>query len=363
MKDNTYQYYAGNMVYKNDKSLNYLLFDEGLVTRTSSVYSYEYHLKDHLGNTRVTFQPNGSTTTTTQVAEYYPFGSSYLPISPAGTNKYLYNSKEKQDDVLSGTALDWYDYGARFYDPQIGRWHTVDPLAEVNRKWSPYRYAYNNPMRFIDPDGMLETVKPADEEALEMIKNTLTTEDAKHIKLDKDGNIDRNSINSHTSKSDNFKDLKEMVNSDKVVEVSTNDNFDFVDNKGNNGNASMKYLPYDPKFSDPKDPNGNTVDGTTTGEGGFMGKILFPDRDGMQNSPDGTIKVIINSNLSDAAKAENYSHEGNAHALLYIRNGGKHLDASHQAVNVNGKQIDMNRNLINMIIRSKQETIKNMNSR
>ena len=40
MKDNTYQYYAGNMVYKNDKSLSYLLFDEGLVTKTSSVYSY-----------------------------------------------------------------------------------------------------------------------------------------------------------------------------------------------------------------------------------------------------------------------------------------------------------------------------------
>jgi hypothetical protein len=50
----------------------------------------------------VTFQPNGNSTTTTQVAEYYPFGSSYLPISPAGTNKYLYNGKEKQDDVLGG---------------------------------------------------------------------------------------------------------------------------------------------------------------------------------------------------------------------------------------------------------------------
>jgi len=143
MKDNTYQYYAGNKVYKNDKSLNYLLFDEGLVTKTSSVYSYEYHLKDHLGNTSVTFQLNGSGgTTTTQVAEYYPFGSSYLPVSPAGNNKYLYNGKlkrsgnpdlsgEKQDDVLGGTTLDWYDYGARFYNPTIGRWHTVDPIVLI----------------------------------------------------------------------------------------------------------------------------------------------------------------------------------------------------------------------------------------
>ncbi|PQA96790.1 hypothetical protein B0A69_01595 [Chryseobacterium shigense] len=92
---------------------------------------------------------NGSGAEIIEESNYYPFGlkhEGYNVLSGNSAYKYKYNGKELQETGM-------YDYGARFYMPDIGRWGVIDPLAEIYRRHSPYNYTINNPVRFTDPDG------------------------------------------------------------------------------------------------------------------------------------------------------------------------------------------------------------------
>lgn len=159
--------YAKNLTKRTDFISNFVMennapawinFDEGRVIMDgTNVYFTETHLKDHLGNARVTFTYRGNALEVRQVNSYYPFGMSIKGLSSLNfiaesqsPNEYLYNGKMFQDEL----GLRWYDYGARMYMPDLGSWTTQDPLAKTYSSWSPYHYVMNNPIRFTDVFGM-----------------------------------------------------------------------------------------------------------------------------------------------------------------------------------------------------------------
>ncbi len=162
--------YAGNHIYENDE-LQFFNTAEGYVkpviasdSEAITSFEYVYQYKDHLGDIRLSYadsDKNGEIDAATEIIEekhFYPFGLAIKGmntiVSSNGNGvaqRFGYNGKELSEDL----GLNTMDFGARNYDAALGRWMNLDPLAEMMRRHSPYNYAFNNPIFFIDPDGML----------------------------------------------------------------------------------------------------------------------------------------------------------------------------------------------------------------
>ena len=184
--------YAGAYIYENNDGLEKLkmishpegyiepvhnttksvkTFNKETQTTSFSEYQYAFNYTDHLGNVRLTYSDangDGAIEKATEIISekhYYPFGLQQRGYNDLVTsnvnsvaNRFGFGNKELGDEL----GLDWYDISARNYDPAIGRWMNIDPLAEAMRRHSPYNYAFDNPVYYIDPDGMAPTGPPDD---------------------------------------------------------------------------------------------------------------------------------------------------------------------------------------------------------
>ncbi|MGS2741654.1 RHS repeat-associated core domain-containing protein [Sinomicrobium sp. M5D2P17] len=170
--------YAGKYIYENGQ-LQFFSHPEGYVTKENNTYKYVYQYKDHLDNVRLSYTNTGTISAPQlEIIEennYYPFGLKQKgyngQTSSLGNDvaqRWKFGSKELDESL----GLEMYDFGARNYTPDIGRWMNIDPLADTYISLSPYNYVSNNPIYFVDPDGRridISTIYKKDKEGNDIL--------------------------------------------------------------------------------------------------------------------------------------------------------------------------------------------------
>ena len=152
--------YVGNLIYEGD-SLKTILVDGGYIDypvmlNGSGASPYRFFVTDHQGNVRVVTDASG---TALQVNHYDPYGS-LLPITTASPEDPTVMLIGSDESPFKYSGKEWdsraslYDFSARMYSPSLSRFTTMDPLLEKYYSISPYAYCANNPVNFVDPEGM-----------------------------------------------------------------------------------------------------------------------------------------------------------------------------------------------------------------
>jgi RHS repeat-associated protein len=136
------------LIFKNGQFFSFGI-PEGRAVYENGAWQLEFFYLDHLQNTRVTFRAEGNRLVKTDATDFDATGVELFGLGMESTpeNLFKFQGKEKIKE------LGWYNFGARMYSPEIGRFMSVDGLASDMPAWSPYNAFLNNPLRYIDPDG------------------------------------------------------------------------------------------------------------------------------------------------------------------------------------------------------------------
>ena len=237
-----------------------------------------YYHPDHLGSSSYITNLDGEVS---QHIEYVPFGEVFIEERNNTWNTpYRFNAKEFDEE----TGM--YYYGARYYEPRISLWMSTDPLQEKYENISPYIYCANSPIRYTDPKGM---EVEADELSMKNISYTLTKQEAKYVRFDKNGVLDKKRLNKSKSTSENMTALKALANSEIVYSFQVADkdhnNVDYYDNSATGGNY-------------------------------YRGTTEMPNAES-NPSPDDKVYILVGRVLNEKQQVKTTAHEAFGHAYFY----------------------------------------------
>ncbi len=280
-----------------------------------------YYISDLLGSVRAVVDETG---VEIENRDYDPWG---VPM-----DQRQYVSGDKAHEQFSGQELDdqtgWYHFGQRDLMAIYGRWPSPDRFADKYPSHSPYSYALNNPVGFIDVNG--DSIIVLDDLARQDLLNTLPTEVREFVVFEKSGKVDIDAFTKAISDLDindiNIEAFVEVSQAEQIVQLGTATELSFRDANGNIKTENLDEL--------------------------YRGFTLAPDGSNFQSVTD-RVEVTINSRSNSETRAKFTAHEIYGHARFFIQGLPWIHDIPPQG------NVDRNTRLINAIIKHENQAVKN----